>query len=389
MSYAESVTCTGVKNGWARVENAGGAGYCDAESLTATNPNKYSGTAYAQEDGTRIYSKAATDSSYAELSQNTGVTVVAVTGDSKWCRVKYSDQYGYMKKSALGLNAVSASPSNQSVTVYVTDLTLAVYTSASTSGSKRTLGFGEKLTCVAVSGGWAKVKSGDNTGYCDADGLSADNPNTLNLTVYPQSSDVKVYQYPATSSGVLATVGTDTSLSCVARTAGDKWYRVKGSGAYGYVRAGDVDTAQTPSSGSSSGSSSGTSSKVSAVLKLAAEQLGDAYVYQEEGPDSFDCAGFVYYCFKSAAGVTLTRSAQSQGYDSSYEKIDSISDLQKGDMVCFDTNEGDSDLSDHTGIYLGDGRFIHASSVAGKVMISSLDSGYYKDAFSWGRRILN
>jgi cell wall-associated NlpC family hydrolase len=180
---------------------------------------------------------------------------------------------------------------------------------------------------------------------------------------------------------VLATVSTSASLNAVAQTEGGKWYRVKGSGAYGYVLAGDVDTSQVASSGSSS--------KVSAVLKLANEQLGDPYVYSAEGPDSFDCAGFVYYCFRNAAGVTLTRSAQSQGYDSSYEKIESISELKKGDVVCFNTNESDSDLSDHTAIYLGDGKFIHASSVGGKVMISSLSSGYYKEAFSWGLRILN
>ena len=46
------------------------------------------------------------------------------------------------------------------------------------------------------------------------------------------------------------------------------------------------------------------------------------------------------------------------------------------------------DLSDHVGIYISDGDFIHASSGGGRVMISNLDSGYYNRVFSWGRRIL-
>ena len=47
----------------------------------------------------------------------------------------------------------------------------------------------------------------------------------------------------------------------------------------------------------------------------------------------------------------------------------------------------DSDLSDHVGTYLGSGKFIHASSAAGKVIISTVTSGYYNRVFSWGRRV--
>ena len=83
----------------------------------------------------------------------------------------------------------------------------------------------------------------------------------------------------------------------------------------------------------------------------------------------------------------MESSAYSQGYDDTYTKISKISELKRGDMVCFNTNDTDSDLSDHTGIYLGGGYFIHASSGAGLVIVSTLNSGYYKEAFSWGRRI--
>ncbi len=58
-----------------------------------------------------------------------------------------------------------------------------------------------------------------------------------------------------------------------------------------------------------------------------------------------------------------------------------------GDLVFFNT-VSDSDLSDHAGIYISDGNFIHASSGGGEVMIFNLDSGYYNRVFSWGRRVL-
>ena len=61
--------------------------------------------------------------------------------------------------------------------------------------------------------------------------------------------------------------------------------------------------------------------------------------------------------------------------------------LIPGDLVFFNTIS-DSDLSDHAGVYLGEGYFIHASSGAHKVVVSNLNTGYYGRVFSWGRRIL-
>ena len=53
----------------------------------------------------------------------------------------------------------------------------------------------------------------------------------------------------------------------------------------------------------------------------------------------------------------------------------------------FDTIS-DSDRSDHAGVYIGEGYFIHASSGGHRVVVSNLTTGYYARVFSWGRRIL-
>lgn len=124
------------------------------------------------------------------------------------------------------------------------------------------------------------------------------------------------------------------------------------------------------------------------VLDEAILHLGKPYVYATAGPNTFDCSGFTFYCFKEVAEIELLRSAREQGYDDTYEKIENIEDLLPGDLVSFNTNGSDNDACDHSGIYLGRGQFIHCSSEKGKVIVSTLLKGYYNERFSWGRRIL-
>ncbi len=128
--------------------------------------------------------------------------------------------------------------------------------------------------------------------------------------------------------------------------------------------------------------------KLEYVIYVAQNQLGKPYVWGANGPSKYDCSGLTCYIFKKI-GISLKRSAYSQGYDNSHPKIEGISNLRRGDAVYFNT-VSDSDLSDHAGIYIGNGYFIHASSGGHRVVVSSLLSGsYYNRVFSWGRRILN
>ena len=85
--------------------------------------------------------------------------------------------------------------------------------------------------------------------------------------------------------------------------------------------------------------------------------------------------------------MALKRSAYAQGYDESFTKIEGVPGLRRGDLVFFNTIS-DSDLSDHVGIYLGEGYFIHASSGGHRVVVSNLTTGFYNRVYSWGRRVL-
>lgn len=138
---------------------------------------------------------------------------------------------------------------------------------------------------------------------------------------------------------------------------------------------------------SSGGSSSGSSALGQQIAEYSKNFLGVPYVLGANGPNSFDCSGFTKYVY-AHFGISLPRTAYSQGYWNSGTKISSISELQIGDLVFFNT-VNDNDLCDHAGIYLGNGQVIHASSGSTrKVIISSLSENYYKTRFSWGRRVI-
>jgi hypothetical protein len=113
--------------------------------------------------------------------------------------------------------------------------------------------------------------------------------------------------------------------------------------------------------------------------------LGFKYVWGATGPKNFDCSGFTQKVYK-ITGIKIPRNSRAQAKVGKYIKYE---ELQKGDMVFFDTNRKKTGRVNHVGIYLEDGKFIHASSGNKKVVITSFDEQrYYKSRFLWGRRII-
>ncbi len=124
-----------------------------------------------------------------------------------------------------------------------------------------------------------------------------------------------------------------------------------------------------------------TESKTDKLISLAKSKLGDSYMPAKAGPDHFDCSGFVYYLFKTN-NISIPRSSLTQS--KSGKKL-TREELQKGDILFFDT--ANRNHVNHSGVYLGDGKFIHSSSgKAYGVTISDLDKGFYPDKFRWGIR---
>jgi len=112
------------------------------------------------------------------------------------------------------------------------------------------------------------------------------------------------------------------------------------------------------------------------VVRYAKRFIGVRYVYGGSSPRSgFDCSGFVRYVY-AHFGVSLPRSSYAQFGDG--RRISRRS-LRPGDLVFFDG-------VGHVGLYVGNGRFIHAPHTGTRVQISPL-AGWYSSRFSGARRL--
>jgi hypothetical protein len=113
--------------------------------------------------------------------------------------------------------------------------------------------------------------------------------------------------------------------------------------------------------------------------------LGIPYIRGGATEKGFDCSGFVRQVYKEFFGIDLPHKSSSQSSLPFLQKIDR-SELLTGDLVFFSTT-GKNKRINHVGIYLSDGRFIHAAK--GGVTISSLDNSYWKARFFVAKRVGN
>lgn len=121
---------------------------------------------------------------------------------------------------------------------------------------------------------------------------------------------------------------------------------------------------------------------ISKVLKTAYKEIGKPYSYGDIGPSSYDCSGLIYSIYLNSLNIKLNRTSKDQsknGYE--VEK----NDLIPGDLVFFNTI-GD-DIS-HVGIYIGGGEMIHSSLKSKKIIVTDIDSNYFKSRYVTARRII-
>ena len=108
------------------------------------------------------------------------------------------------------------------------------------------------------------------------------------------------------------------------------------------------------------------------AAQVALRQVGVPYRYGGSSPRGFDCSGLVHYSYASA-GLSLPRTTA--GLWAELEPVGKR-DMQTGDLLFFSI---DGKMS-HVGMYLGDGRFVHAPSSGRSVSVESLGSAYYRAA---------
>ena len=124
--------------------------------------------------------------------------------------------------------------------------------------------------------------------------------------------------------------------------------------------------------------------RVQEALKRAFSLLGTPYRWGGTSPETgFDCSGLVGYVFRTI-GIDLPRVSREMA--GAGTAVTDRNALAKGDLVFFGRNGA---RIDHVGIYIGDGKFLHAPRTGRDVTVSSLTSGYWSQKFLQARRVAN
>jgi cell wall-associated NlpC family hydrolase len=280
----------------------------------------------------------------------------------------------------------------------------------SPSTSSETLAYGKQNEVVVIlgkSGNWYKVLYNLKEGYMSASYLDASSVKNVELGYGKVNyTQVNMRSGPGTSNSIIG----KSSQGDLAYIIGinNQWYKVIWNDTICYIRSDYLTLTETPYENRASsksplffrrGASTGTPvstsalknssnyiahgsiAKADAIIATAKKYIGVPYLWGGTSPKGFDCSGFVQYVFK-AHGISLNRTCETQYKHGTYV---SKSNLKPGDLVFFQ-NTYKAGIS-HVGIYIGDGKFIQASSSKG-VVISNLSSSYYVSHYYGARRIL-
>ena len=118
------------------------------------------------------------------------------------------------------------------------------------------------------------------------------------------------------------------------------------------------------------------------ALLQALLTLGVDYRYGGNSPvTGFDCSGLVAHVYREAWGIRLPHNTKAQ---SEAGVPVSLAELRAGDLVFYDTQKRPYS---HVGIYMGDGKFVHAPKSGARVRVESLRSEYWSSRFNGARRI--
>lgn len=215
---------------------------------------------------------------------------------------------------------------------------------------------------------------------------------TLNKAAYISSNaSANLRSGPSTSTTSLGKLPKNTKITIIAEE-GD-WYKVSYDGKEGYISKTLVTEGEPPASATSSRSqeeprtnataTTSTTSSVSGsnVVQVAGNYYGSRYVSGGSSPSGFDCSGFTQYVY-GKCGKKISRTSYTQANEGTAV---SKSELQPGDLLLFHYY-GSSSIG-HVGIYVGDGKFIHAANSNRGVVYDSITSGYYADNYAGARRL--
>lgn len=273
---------------------------------------------------------------------NSGECVVVLGQEEGWYHVSYNLQEGYMSAEFLTVSTAENAELGYGI---VTGSGVNLRSGPDTSYNKvGTASNGDRLYIIGVNNGWYKVLSGSSSCYIRSDYLS------LSEIPYENRASNNTPQY------------------------------FRGGKAIGALPVGSTTQAVTGSQGVNSGYTG--SATGAQILAKATEYLGTPYVNGGASPSGFDCSGFVYYVY-GTFGIPVGRTPEAQ-YAAGM--VVDKANLQPGDIVLFSGTYAGG--ISHSGIYAGNGQFIHSPNSRSTVSYSDLTSGYWSEHFYCGVRVV-
>lgn len=130
--------------------------------------------------------------------------------------------------------------------------------------------------------------------------------------------------------------------------------------------------------------------QIERVIRLANRQIGQPYEWGGDGPDCFDCSGFVHFVY-GMVGIDVPRN--SRMLIKAGRRV-TLTGLRRGDLVFFFSGEPPERDISHVGIVLtdykdGNFQFIHANKGAGCVSVSEYREHFFKSSYGGARRIID
>lgn len=198
-----------------------------------------------------------------------------------------------------------------------------------------------------------------NTSGCTVTKYPANKYGVMNTTAYVRTGPGA--EHSAVAQAILGKSGY--FIGEITNPLGEKWYLFMYSYAICYIPSDSVTLTSVP-----------TSANAQKIVNLALSKVGCAYVYGTEGPNTFDCSGFVYWVVNNSGipGLSVPRTSDDLYYKyKAYNIGTSIANAKPGDIILFSTNGTASGIS-HSAIYYKDSTIIHASTPETGVIITSV-----------------
>ncbi|MBQ4040623.1 MAG: SH3 domain-containing protein [Oscillospiraceae bacterium] len=406
---------------WYRINYDGTVGYVSSRYLkNVLTAENFDAEGTVNDTSVRYRTGPSTShTSLGTIPKGTEVDIIGI--NNGWYKLTYNGTTGYMRSDYIDLGGAAAEDKDdekeEDTTTETTpeDTTTSTETAVNKKGSVtgnyvrfrsapsltsaiiRLLNKGAAVDVVAEVDGWYKITYGGKTGYMSSDYITLSSDTTSSETTKPETSTpstsepdveamdevgyvtgnyVRMRKGASTTDAIITLLNKGASVSITGKTG--NWYQIKYNGNVGYMSADYITIGEAPAVSDSY-------ELGKQIAEYTLQFNGSRYVYGGSSPATgFDCSGLMYYVYGQFGYSIQRRASMQYAYNGVHV---SRSELQPGDLVFF-AGDGYENGVTHVGMYIGDNKFIHASTSSTGIIISSLGTSFYDDNLYGAKRIV-